>query len=66
MSARPITSAPMLSVYDGPTCVGFILRRRQSSAEAFTADEHSIGLFKNEHDAAAALWRLARGQGDHP
>ncbi len=56
----------MLTVYDGRQAIGFILRRGRGCAEAFGADEQTIGLFKNEHDAAAALWRLARGQtSDH-
>jgi hypothetical protein len=52
----------MLSVYDGQTCCGFILRRREGAFEGFTADEQSIGLFEDEQAAAAAIWRAARGQ----
>ena len=51
----------MLSVYDGHECIGFILRRG-GGAEAFTADYRSVGLFKDDQDAALELWRRARGQ----
>jgi hypothetical protein len=60
MTAR--AASPLLSVYDGQTCCGFILRRRESACEGFTADEQSLGTFKNEQDAATAIWRHARGQ----
>jgi hypothetical protein len=52
----------MLSVYDGRECIGFILRRGGGGAEAFTADDRSVGLFKDDQDAALELWRRARGQ----
>jgi hypothetical protein len=55
-------TAPMLSVYDGRECIGFILRRGGGGAEAFTADDRSVGLFKDDEDAALELWRRARGQ----
>jgi hypothetical protein len=54
-------STPRLGVYDGRTYCGFILRRAEA-AEAFTADEQSIGTFKNEQVAALQIWRRARGQ----
>ena len=56
------STAPMLSVYDGHECIGFILRRGGGGAEAFTADDRSVGLFKDDQDAALELWRRARGQ----
>jgi hypothetical protein len=55
-------TAPMLSVYDGRERIGFILRRGDGGAEAFTTDDRSVGLFKDDQDAALELWRRARGQ----
>lgn len=52
MSA-PIT--PMLSVYNGKRCVGFIIARGKAGFEAFSAEERSIGTFKTQRAAAAAL-----------
>jgi len=49
-------------VHDGRECIGFILSRGCVGAEAFTADERSVGLFKDDQDAARELWRRARGQ----
>jgi hypothetical protein len=52
----------MVPVLDGARCIGFLLHRGKAGFESFNADQKSIGLFSNEADAAAALWRLARGQ----
>ena len=51
-----------MSVYDGRCCIGFIITHGRTSYESFDVDQHSIGLFSNERDAAAALWRISRGQ----
>jgi hypothetical protein len=59
---EPTERPAMLSVYDGQVAIGFVFRRGRDGAEAFTADEHSLGTFKNELLAAAALWRHAHGQ----
>jgi hypothetical protein len=48
-------SPAMLSVYDGQRAIGFILQRGKLGYEAFTANERSLGLFKNQNDAAAAI-----------
>ena len=48
-------TAPMVSVYDGQTCLGFIMARGPAGFEAFTRDEHSLGMFKTQREAAAAL-----------
>jgi hypothetical protein len=55
-------TAQMLSVYDGRERIGFILRRGDGGAEAFTTDDRSVGLFKDDQDAALELWRRARRQ----
>jgi len=55
-------SSTAMSVYDGRCCIGFIITHGRTSYESFDVDQHSIGLFSNERDAAAALWRISRGQ----
>jgi hypothetical protein len=49
-------AAPMLSIYDGRSCVGFILARGRGGFEAFDANELSKGLFATQQEAAAALF----------
>ena len=41
----------MASVYDGRSCVGFVLARGRSGFEAFDAAEHSLGMFETRHGA---------------
>jgi hypothetical protein len=57
----PASATTRLSVYDGREYCGFVLRRA-GNAEAFTDDDRSVGLFKDDQTAALQLWRLARGQ----
>ncbi len=47
--------SPMAYVYDGQDCVGFILGRGKLGFEALGRDEHSIGLFATQREAAAAI-----------
>ena len=51
-----------MSVYDGRCCIGFIITHGRTSYESFDVDQHSVGHFSHERDAAAALWRIARSQ----
>jgi hypothetical protein len=60
-NTKPIATA-MLTVYDGQQAIGFVLRRGPVGVEAFTASDDSLGLFRNERDAASAIWKHARGQ----
>ena len=63
MSARSSDkSSTAMSVYDGRCCIGFIITHGRTSYESFDVDQHSVGLFSHERDAAAALWRISRGQ----
>jgi hypothetical protein len=55
-------SSATMSVYDGRLYIGFIITHGRTSYESFDVDQHSVGLFSNERDAAAALWRIAHGQ----
>ena len=54
MSTRP-TPSPMVSVYDGRKCLGFIFARGCRGYEAFSADEHSLGVFLDQRDALDAV-----------
>jgi hypothetical protein len=45
----------MAYVYDGQDCLGFILGRGKLGFEALDRDEHSIGLFATQREAAAAI-----------
>jgi hypothetical protein len=58
-SARATTT---LSVYDGRDLLGHLVDRGDAGVEAFTADDRSVGLFRDDQAAALELWRQARGQ----
>jgi hypothetical protein len=47
----------MVSVYDGRACLGFILARGKLGFEALDREEHSLGLFSTQREAAAAIMR---------
>jgi hypothetical protein len=53
MSAR--TPASLVSVYDGQTCIGFVLGRGPKGYQAYTADERDLGLFPTQRAAADAV-----------
>jgi hypothetical protein len=55
MSAPKPASAPMVSVYDGTTCIGHVIARGKLGHEAFDATERSLGLFETAKQAANAL-----------
>jgi hypothetical protein len=54
-SAPQRPSAPMVSVYDGRRCIGFVLTAGRQGFQAFDADEVAIGLFPSMRDAVAAV-----------
>ena len=49
------SSSPLLSVYDGQRCVGFVFARGKEGFEAFDAHTKSLGLFPSQGAAAAAI-----------
>jgi hypothetical protein len=51
---------PLISVYDGQSCVGFVLARGHSGFEAFRADETSLGLFPTQYAAIDSISGPAR------
>jgi hypothetical protein len=58
MSSRKSDRAtPMLSIYDGQRCVGFVLARGRNGYEAFDAGEYSLGLFKMKDAAISELMK---------
>jgi hypothetical protein len=56
-------SQPLLAIYDGRQCVGFVLGRGLRGYEAFDASEHSLGLFAARAEAADAVSAAARETG---
>jgi hypothetical protein len=59
-----VTAAtPMVSVYDGQQTVGLLIRRGPVGVEAFTRDEVSLGLFRNDSEAANAVIDAANNGG---
>jgi hypothetical protein len=53
--------SPMVYVYDGRDCVGFILSRGKLGFEAMGRDEQSLGLFQSQRAAADALTAKDKG-----
>jgi hypothetical protein len=53
-------NSPLISVYDGRECVGFILPRGKPGFEAFDRNERSVGLFPTQRAAAAAVDAVQR------
>jgi hypothetical protein len=48
-------ATPMLSIFDGRECIGFVLARGVAGYEAFDRDGRSLGLFATRRAAADAL-----------
>ena len=55
IAADKTTIVPMVSVYDGRTCIGFILARGRQGFEAYSADLDSRSVFPTQQAAMAAL-----------
>src|SRR5262245_16533487 len=61
-SPSPVPSPPrspgqtFASVYDGRTCIGFLLGRGKLGVEAFDAAEQSLGTFPDQKSAARAVY----------
>ena len=66
-AAMTVFLEPFASVYDDRSRLGIILARGRGGFEAYSADDHSLGLFPSPRKAAAAItttrtW-VARGAG---
>jgi hypothetical protein len=48
-------TSPLLSVYDGQQCVGFVYARGRTGFEAFTAAQQSLGIFATQREAVTAV-----------
>jgi hypothetical protein len=46
---------PLVSIYSGRDCLGFVLARGPDGLEAFDRDEHSLGTFPSTKAAADAI-----------
>ena len=55
MTADDTEKPTMMSVYDGQTCVGFLMLRGRDGVEAFDANASSLGLCKNLKAASVAV-----------
>jgi hypothetical protein len=62
MTTATLAPSPMHYVYDGCECVGFVRARGRKSHEAFTVDEHSLGLFETAAKAANAVFDAAANE----
>ena len=54
MSA-PKTITPMVSVYDGRICRGFVIARGKLGFEALDSDERSTGVYPTRREAVNAI-----------
>jgi hypothetical protein len=54
MTATKPSSTPLVSIWDGQRCLGFILARGKTGFEVFT-NEQSLGLFQSQKGAVGAL-----------
>jgi hypothetical protein len=62
-STRDRTATPMLSVYSGRDCIGFVLVRGRSGYEALDASQASLGTFPTQE---AAIHRISGDQKESP
>lgn len=51
--------APMLSMYSGQVCIGFLLKRGRQGVEAYDANCASLGIFPDQNQAANAVSNAA-------
>ena len=60
-SERKVESATaMMGVYYEQRRIGHVLARGHEAFEAYDHNEHSLGVFKTEDEAATAIWKAAR------
>jgi hypothetical protein len=52
----------LVSVYDGTTCLGHMLRKPRIGYEAYNRDDKPIGLFNSQREAANALTDAAANE----
>ena len=58
-TAAKTRSSPLLSVYEGQRCIGFVSSRGKVGFEALDTEERSLGVYATPREAAAAIMRGA-------
>jgi hypothetical protein len=53
--SKPKTPTPMVSVYSGQHCIGFIMERAKLGFQALTSGEEHLGYFTSRREAAKAI-----------
>jgi hypothetical protein len=56
-SRLPEIKTPMLTVYDGIACIGFVLARGRDGFEAFDRNGKTVGKFKTQREAVRGIAR---------
>jgi hypothetical protein len=54
------SSFPLLSVYDGRICRGFVVARGKLGFEAFDCDKRGLGTYPTQREAANAIMERGR------
>jgi len=49
------STSPMVSIYDGQRCVGFVYARGKQGFEAIDCDQRSLGMFATQREAVTAV-----------
>ena len=55
-------TVPMLSVYDGQVCIGWVLERGRAGFEAFSDREQSLGVFATRDGAINKIQSTANAR----
>ena len=53
------SSSPMVSIYDGQRCCGWVFARGKQGFEAFTAAQQSLGTFVTQREAVVAVMEVS-------
>ena len=61
MTAR-VALTPMMSIYDGQQCFGFVIARARQGHEAFDREQRSLGLYPAAPAAASAVCAAAKNE----
>jgi len=61
--SKPLPTASRLSVYNGQTCIGFLIRRGKCGVEAFDLEDRSLGIFASQFEGITALTVAAKASG---
>ena len=56
------TPSPMVSVFAGKVCIGFVLDRGKAAFEAFDINECTVDMFATQRRAADAIFEQQSGK----